>query len=158
MKYTLSSRIARLTMILLICISLLTLAGLATSRINGRFLCNGWPFCVPTNIFGWLKLVHIALAAVSAIMMSRVLAEAWRRHANDRILLPLATVTTILFLGQALVGAMQVIQSFPLHLVILHTLTAVSLWIALLALVVVSGLRADEKQNFQKCSIPAAAA
>ena len=149
MKYAFSSTFARLTLMLLICIWLLTAAGLATTRIGGGRLCNGWPFCMPTDLFGWLKLVHIALAGVSAIMMGRVLVEAWRKHAHDRILLPLAAVTTVLFFGQALVGAIQVVRNFPLNLVILHTLTAISLWIALLTLVVVSGLKGDDEAELE---------
>ena len=141
-----SSPFARLTIALLISIALLTIAGRATYLAGAGPLCGAWPFCVPTDPYGWIKLVHVALAAVSAILAGRLFIVAWRDHRSDRILLPLVTVTTILFFGQAFVGAMQVARGFPTHLVVLHTLTAISLWISLLGLVI-AGRRAKQDMS-----------
>jgi protoheme IX farnesyltransferase len=44
-----------------------------------------------------------------------------------------------MFFGQALVGAMQVTQNYPPHLVFLHQLTTFALWVSLLLLVYTSG-------------------
>ncbi len=90
---------------------------------------------MPASPYGWIKLIHVGLAALSALLIARVLFIAWRQHRTDRLLLPLATVTAVLFFGQVFVGAMQVARGFPEHLVVLHALTAVSLWISLAALV-----------------------
>jgi protoheme IX farnesyltransferase len=80
------------------------------------------------------------LAVVSGLLVTVMLVKAWRELRDDLILLPLATVTSVLFLGQAFVGAIQVLRGFPPHLVVLHAVTAVSLWISLLALAATSGL------------------
>ena len=53
---------------------------------------------------------------VSALLIARVLLVAWSQYRTDRLLLPLATVTAVLFFGQAFVGAMQVARGFPEHL------------------------------------------
>src|SRR6185436_5207383 len=69
-----------------------------------------------------------------------VFRKAWREQRDQRVLLPLTTILTMMFFGQALVGAMQVTQSFPPHLVFLHQLTTIALWVSLLLLVYTSGV------------------
>jgi protoheme IX farnesyltransferase len=50
-----------------------------------------------------------------------------------------------MFFGQALVGAMQVAQLYPPHLVFLHQLTTIALWASLILLVYSSGVLAVDK-------------
>jgi protoheme IX farnesyltransferase len=102
------------------------------------------------NLFGWLKLLHVMLAGISAVIVILFFVKAWREQRDNRILLPLSTITTILFFGQAFVGAIQVIRNFPIHLVVLHTLTAILLWISLFALIVTSGFVARDKTLYTK--------
>ncbi len=128
----------RWTLATVIAVLLLTIAGRATHLVGTHPLCPDWPFCIPAAPFGWLKLVHMALAAISAILVCRLLFIAWSLYRGDVIVLPLTTVTAVLFFGQAFAGAMQIVRGFPEHLVVLHTLTAISLWISLLTLTVVS--------------------
>lgn len=144
MKYSLSSSFARLSLALLGSILLLTIAGRLTTVSGAAFACTGWPLCIPAGSLGWFKLAHMALAGVSAILVVWLYLKAWREQRDDSVLLPLTTVTTILFFGQAFVGAIQVARGFPLHLVILHTFTAVSLWISLIMLALTSGLLARD--------------
>jgi len=92
-------------------------------------------------------------AGITVVIVIWLSIKAWREQRDNRILLPLSTVTAILFFGQAFVGAIQVIRGFPLHLVVLHTLTAVSLWISLLALIVTSGFLATDNKVFPKVDI-----
>lgn len=148
MKYSFSSSFTRLAWTVLGFVLLLTIAGRVVTVTGAALTCSGWPFCIPAGSSGWLKFVHMALAGISAILMIWLFLKAWREQRDEFILLPLTTVTTILFFGQAFVGAMQVAQNFPTHLVILHTLTAVLLWISLLALVVTSGLLARDGKVF----------
>ncbi len=141
MTRTPASSLRRLSLALLAAIALLTIAGRATSTTGVGTLCQGWPFCVPATSYGWLKVAHMLLAALSALLLLWLLSKAWREYRTDRILLPLATVTAILFAGQAWVGAMQVVRGFPTHLVVLHALSAVSVWISLGMLVYVGYAR-----------------
>ena len=126
-----ASSLRRLSLALLASIALLTIAGWATRLTGVAVLCSGWPFCVPVSPYGWLKLIHMAIAGVSALLIGWLLLITWRDFRTDRLLLPLSTVTAVLFVGQVWVGAMQVVRGFPGHLVVLHTLSAVSLWISL---------------------------
>jgi protoheme IX farnesyltransferase len=141
MKSSVSASLGRLSLELVVAIGLLTIAGRVTHLSGVGVLCSAWPFCVPASPYGWLKFSHMALAGLSAILIGRLVLIAWAHYRTDRILLPLATVTALLFFGQAFVGAMQVVRGFPAHLVVLHTLTAVSLWVSLAMLVYVARVR-----------------
>jgi len=125
----------------------LTIVGRSVAVTGAIAYCNGFPFCAATHPLGWLKQLHILLVGVASVLMFFVLRQAWREQRNQTILLPLTTILGVMFFGQALVGAMQVIQSYPPHLVFLHTLTTVALWVSLLLLVYTSGvLAADHKE------------
>lgn len=141
MKSNKSSSLARLSIALVVAISLLTIAGRVTFLVGPGSLCKAWPFCVPTTPYEWVKLAHVTLAGISALLLLRVLLTAWTIYRSDQIILPLSTVTGVLFLGQAFAGAMQVARGFPEHLVILHALTSISLWISLLALALAAHVR-----------------
>ncbi len=144
MNSTPASSLRRLSLALVAAVALLTIAGRATYLTNVGSLCTGWPFCVPVTPYGWLKLIHMVLAVASALLIGWLLLKTWREYRTDRVLLPLATVTAVLFAGQAWVGAMQVVRGFPMHLVVLHALSAVSVWISLGMLVYVVYVREPE--------------
>jgi protoheme IX farnesyltransferase len=148
MKYSFSSSFTRLVWITIIFVLLLTIAGRVVFLTGSALTCSGWPLCVPTNSLGWLKIIHVVLAMLSALLMIWLFLKAWREQRDDRLLLPLTTVTTVLFFGQAFVGVVQVARNFPIHLVILHTLTAVSLWVSLIAMAGISGLSAHDGKQF----------
>jgi len=150
MKFSLNSSFTRLTLLLFVSVLFLTLAGRTVSMSGSTATCKSWPFCVSMNLFGWLKLLHVMLAGISAVIVILFFVKAWREQRDNRILLPLSTITTILFFGQAFVGAIQVIRNFPIHLVVLHTLTAILLWISLFALIVTSGFVARDKTLYTK--------
>jgi protoheme IX farnesyltransferase len=74
--------------------------------------------------------------------------KAWREQRDHRVLLPLTTILGVMFLGQALVGAVQVTQSNAIHLVFLHRLTTIALWISLLLLLYTSGMLVTSEVKF----------
>ncbi len=153
MKYNLSSSFTRLILTTMVFVLLLTIAGRAVFVTGAALTCSGWPFCIPMNSLGWLKFIHLGLAGISAVLVVWLFLKAWREQRDDSLFLPLTTVTTVLFFGQAFVGAIQVLRNFPTHLVVLHTLTAVLLWISLIALAVISGLSAQDGKQFPKVDI-----
>jgi protoheme IX farnesyltransferase len=61
----------------------------------------------------------------------------------------LTTILGVMFFGQVLVGAVQVIQSYPAHLVFLHTLTSIGVWVSLLLLVYTSGVLAGAEKEVE---------
>ena len=153
MKYSFSSSFTRLVWATMIFVLLLTIAGRVVFITGAAFTCSNLPFCIPTSLLGWLIFVHFALVGISALLMIWLFLKAWREQRDNQLLLPLTTVTIMLFFGQAFVGAIQVAKNFPVHLVVLHTLTAVSLWIALIALAMISGLSAQDGRQFPRVDI-----
>lgn len=146
MKYSLRTSFAKLTLALFGAIALLSVVGYWVAAENAQAFCEGAVFCLPTHPVGYLKLAHVLMAGIALIILWLVWRKAWREQKHHKILLPLATVTTILFLGQAFVGTMQALRGYPLHLTVLHSLSAVSLWVSLLLLVYFAGtLQEDGK-------------
>lgn len=140
MKYSLRSSFSRRVLALFCLVLALTLVGRMVTMTSAWAYCQGFPLCLPTHPLGWLKQAHIFLVGIASILMLFVLRQAWREARHHKVLLPLATILAVMFFGQALVGAMQVVQGFPPHLVFLHTLTTISLWVSLVLLVYASGV------------------
>lgn len=150
MKYSLRSSFSRLILFLFLTVFLLTIVGRIVTVTGAWSYCVGWPICVPTHPLGYLKLTHLALVGVASAFMVLVLRKAWREQRDQNLLLPLTTVTGVLFFGQAFIGAIEVTRDYPLHLVILHAMTAVTLWISLGALVFASGVFAKDTNEVIK--------
>lgn len=140
MKFSYSTPFARLTLFVLASVLLLIAGGWAVAAYGNPFACAGWPLCVPEGVTGWAQLFHRFSVGFAAILMLGLLFEAWRTHRDDRILLPLTTVTVTLFFAQAYTGALLSLRGHPDHLRILHSITATGLWLSLMMLVVAAGL------------------
>lgn len=146
MKYFLRTSFARFTFVLLMVILFSTILGNMVSSTNASLFCDGAVICLPTQPVGYLKFLHVLLVGISFIVMAIVWRKAWREQKHHKVLLSLTTVTTILFLGQSFVGAIQAVRGYPFHLTVLHSLTAIALWISLLLLVYfASTLKEDGK-------------
>ena len=126
------------TLLLAVTVLLMSLAGRLAGHVGGDHLCNGWPLCAPASQADWFKGGHVVLAILAGLLMLRLLAKAWQEYRANPVLLPLITVTSVLFAGQAFLGAILVARQSRLDLVVLHAATSVSLWIALAILAAVS--------------------
>lgn len=138
MKYTQSWSFARLAVAVFVCTLFLSMAGVAARLAGAGTPCGLTLVCPPAKGPSAFQAVHVLLGLLAGLAVLWLFIKAWHEQRSNEILLPLTTVTAILFFGQALVGGIQVLRGFPLHLVVLHTVTAVSLWIALVSLVVIS--------------------
>jgi protoheme IX farnesyltransferase len=148
MKISLSSSFARLTLFVLVAVFLVTIGGHLVTLSGATEACTGWPLCQPQGVLGWMQLFHRASVAFASALMLYLLFRAWRDVRDHRLLLPLATITIILFFAQVFVGAMEVTRGFPMYLTVMHALTNVALWIGLIGLVLASGFMARETIAF----------
>jgi len=148
MKFSLSTSFARLAFLTLLAVFLLMVGGHLVAGAGGLQSCVGWPLCLPQGAIGWGQLLHRFSVGASAVLMVTLLVHAWRSQRDQRLLLPLTTVTVILFFAQAFVGAVLVMGGFDPAYQIFHALTAVMLWIALVALVLAAGLLAKDTVEF----------
>jgi len=150
MRYSLKSSFARLTLAVFVAVFFVTLLGRTVTVTGAWVFCTGWLVCIPTAPLGYLKLTHVALVGIASVLMILLLRKAWREQRDQNLLLPLTTVTGVLFFGQALIGSIIVTRNFPLHLVVLHTMSAIALWISLGVLVFTSGLLAKDTTEIIK--------
>src|SRR5689334_12693311 len=139
MTFSLKSSFSRYVIVLFVAVLALTIAGRIVTVTSAWVFCNGWPVCVPTAPLGWAKIIHMSLVGIASILMLAVFRKAWREQREQRVILPLTTILAVMFFGQALVGATQVTHVRVEHLVILHQLTTIALWISLILLVYSSG-------------------
>ncbi len=139
MIFSLKSSFSRYVIVLFVAVLALTIAGRIVTVTSAWAFCSGWPVCIPTTPLGWAKLLHMSLVGIASVLMAIVFRKAWREQREQRIILPLTTILAVMFFGQALVGAIQVTQVRVEHLVILHQLTTIALWISLVLLVYSSG-------------------
>jgi protoheme IX farnesyltransferase len=146
MKYSLKSSFARLVLALFSMVLALTVIGRVVTVTGAWAYCDGFPFCAPSQPLGWLKQAHVLLVGIASFLMVFVLRKAWREQRQQIVLLPLTTILAVMFFGQVLVGAMQVTLSYPPHIVFLHTITTVALWVSMLLLVYSSGVLAVDRK------------
>ena len=111
MKYSLRSSFSRLVLAVFVLVFLLTIVGRLVTVTGAWAFCVGWPVCMPTEPLGYLKLAHLALVGVASVFMVLVWRKAWREQRDQNLLLPLTTVTGVLFFGQAFVGAIVVTRA-----------------------------------------------
>lgn len=147
MIYSLKSSFTRWVLALFVVVLALTVIGRLVVITDAWAYCDGFPLCLPGHPLGWLKQAHILLVGVASVLMILILRKAWREQCHQIVILPLTTILGVMFFGQAMVGAMQVTQGFPPHLVFLHTLTTVALWVSLLLLVYTSGVLVLERDE-----------
>lgn len=147
-RFSVSSTFTRSSLLVLAAMLLVTVAGRALTSTGALAACGTWPLCIPSSFSGLLQATHMGLAALAAALVIRLLLKAWREQRDDLVLLPLTSVTAVLYLGQALVGAVQVLRAYPVDLVVLHAVTTVSLWLAVVMLVLVSAFRPLDGKDF----------
>jgi len=122
-------------------LSLMSLAGLALILLTGALAANtsrppdcvSGPFCsgiLPASREGWIQLGHNAVTGLESLAMGVLMVKAWRSQRSQRLILPAATFTGVLFVGQAMVGWLKVERGFPLDLIGLHAATAAAVWAA----------------------------
>jgi heme o synthase len=137
MRSTLRFSFFGLLLVTLPAILALTLTGWLTASLPVSASCHDWPLCLPANSQDWLQLLHRFTAGTAGILLLFILRKAWREERQHLIILPLATLSTMMFLGQIFVGALEAAHPTP-HLAVLHLFSTISLWLSVLVLLVVS--------------------
>ena len=146
MRFSFRSSFSRYVAVLFASVLALTVAGFIVTVSGAWAYCKGWPVCVPSAPIGWMKLAHLSLVGVASVLMVVVFRKAWQEQRGNRLLLPLTTILSVMFFGQALVGAVQVTQPDAGHLVFLHRLTTIALWTSMLLLLLVSSTQASAEE------------
>ena len=142
MKYSLRSAFSRYVLALFVSVLAATVVGRAATLSGAHEICKGFPLCAPSDPLGWLKFAHLLLVGAASLLALFVFHKAWRGQRSQRVLLPLTTIVTVMFFGQALVGAQLVSRVGARDLIVLHELTTIALWVSLALLMYASGVTA----------------
>ena len=145
------SPFARLSLVTLAATFGLLVSGAAVAASHAAPVCTGWLFCdgslVPADFLGWVNLAH-RLATVSAgILVLALFIQAWRTQRTQTGILVATTAATVLFMSQALMGALEIAKSYPAYLLGLHVATAAAVWSALIIQVTLTGLAGRTAQE-----------
>jgi len=139
MNFSLKNRFAKQSLFTLIVVVLLDFSGRILHRTYSALSCSGWPLCIPVGYTGWLELVHRMLAATSIIIVLILLRLSWKTYRDHIVLLPLTTIVAVFFFANIFIGAIQVIRTLPGYLEVIHSMSAVAMWISLFSLTMASG-------------------
>jgi protoheme IX farnesyltransferase len=144
-RISFQSPFARLSVITLGVVFLLLLSGAVVSGSQSTSACASWPLCetglFPTDLLGWIQVIHRLFVVLAAALMSGLLVQAWRTQRTQTPVLVSATAAFVLFVSQALMGA-RMVAGFEMHQLVLHQATSVAVWSALVVLVTATGLAA----------------
>jgi protoheme IX farnesyltransferase len=106
--------------------------------------CPTWPLCggqlAILDAGSWVQLGHRLVVGLVAIQVAWLLVKAWTTERDRVVNLVLATTIAVLYLGQGLIGGLQVVRSDDFYLHSLHSATSAAIWVALVFLVVYTGL------------------
>jgi protoheme IX farnesyltransferase len=80
--------------------------------------------------------VTIFISAVGVILFW---SQVWKKYRDHSVLLPLSTIVIVLFYSNVFIGALRLGSASTLLIAVLHSITAVLMWISLFAAVVASG-------------------
>jgi len=134
---------ARMTLWWLGGLVLVLISGKLIAHYESGILCSGWPLCnsdelLPQTPLQYVNMGHRLLVLLVGLGWIWYWTQAWTLYAEKvQIVLP-ATALAVLYLAQALLGS-QLVQGFPFHLVVIHQVTFLTIWIAAVILAITVG-------------------
>ena len=122
------SPFARLSLITMLMVFLLLVSGTLVSVTGATQFCQSWPLCEPQGILGWINLGHRLIVGLTGLLVAYQLVKSWQTQRSRPAILVAATATAVLLISQALMGAVDLAQNFPAHLLGLHMATSVAVF------------------------------
>jgi heme A synthase len=110
--------------------------------------CVGWPLygavAGAAEVGGALPGVRRALGATAAVLIVSVVIQAWRVYRGSAAILCWATILTIMFAGEAVLGALMLFHGFTMLFGVLYVAAAVGVWAMLIVLTALAAMVPDE--------------
>jgi protoheme IX farnesyltransferase len=138
-KFSLKSPSAKLSLLVLLVVFISDIIGRISYLTDAVVSCVGWPVCSPQGLNGWLEVIHRAAILVSAVIVVLYWRQAWKKYRDHTVLLPLATIVLVFFFSNVFIGAIRAGSASTSIMPVLHSLTAVLMWISTFAATVASG-------------------
>lgn len=146
-KYSLHSPFARQVLALGLSILLLAIAERIILLAPASTTCNSWLACKASLPLEGIQYLPYLLTGITSILVILTLFEAWQAQREHIVILPLTTIIAILFFGKIFTDVLLGTGKHFYHLVILHDLTVISLWIGLVLLIFISGMPTSKYEN-----------
>lgn len=138
-KISFKTPFSRLVLLTTILVFSLWVSGTVVTATGAGAACQGWPLCnggLPLDGLAWLSFVHRLIVAAVAFVVTIQFVMAWKGQRSQVVVLPAATGSLLLMVGQVLVGALKVNRGFPADLVGLHAASAAAFWAVQIVLVI----------------------
>lgn len=87
-------------------------------------LCNQFPLCFTSTGFSIEILIinlHRLFTLTTGVFLLKVFLDVWKKYRDNQKLLVSITVSFVMFIGQSLVGGVQVSRNLPFDLLFVHS-------------------------------------
>jgi protoheme IX farnesyltransferase len=140
LRLTYQTPFARWTIWMVLALILLLASEGLLAHFDLGSVCPDWPFCLPNQVMPssplqWLNMLHRFLVGLIGIGWLWYWGRAFTLYREKMQIVIPATIVLVLFLAQAILGQ-KLVQGFPLHLVILHQVTFLAIWVVAVVLVI----------------------
>jgi len=124
----------RLALLTSVVIFILLISGIFVTASESGSACTGWPMCGEVisvdNPDSLINIGHRFLVLLAGVLVTGLFITSWRRASKQSPVLVAITIAFVLYIAQALMGA-QMVNGFPIYLIVLHQATAIAIWISL---------------------------
>ena len=96
---------------------MMVILGAITAMTEASSYCNQFPICFMNDGFHIEELLvnsHRLFTLISGILLVLILNQTWKEYRENEKLLVSVTVSFIIFMGQSLIGAVQIFKNFDL--------------------------------------------
>ncbi|MCS6906903.1 MAG: heme o synthase [Anaerolineales bacterium] len=140
LRFTFSTPFARRTLWVVGALVVALGSGAVVAHLGLGRLCSDWPLCtsdrlLPTSLLQWVNMGHRLIVLLIGIGWLLYWGHAFTLYPEKMPIVLPATLVTVLYLAQALLGQ-KLVESFAPFWAVFHQLTFLGLWIAATVLVV----------------------
>ena len=118
-------------------------SGVLVSRPGALMRCLNWPGPVglgmPEDLFGWLYLLRFSLGVLASVLIVALVAQVWRTHRQDPLLVRDASIAGTLLAFATVVGVFMPTPDNGIIMPALSMAAAAALWAVLVAVILRCG-------------------
>ena len=150
LRPSLTSGFSRLAAAAAASVYVVLVGGVLVSRPGALMRCLNWPGIVglgrPEDVFGWLYLARFAVGALASALIVALVVQAWRTQLHRPRLVRNTTIVGALLAVGIVVGALMPTPDNGIVMPALSMATAAALWASLVALVLLAGRQAPDRE------------
>jgi protoheme IX farnesyltransferase len=151
-RFAFKSPFGKLSLITTLIVFFLFLSGSIVSVTGASNVCRGWPLCDPQGILGWINLIHRAIVLIAGLLIMFLGMRAWQTQRSKPAILVSSTAAVVMFVAQALMGAIELSQNFPQHLIVLHMASSIGVFATIIITSTLTGF-ADRTANSENLEL-----